>query len=93
MKICIDEATQEVEEAKSIWDEAVKNKKLPLQKKNIYKVKKENLDKLISINDDDGRLQFMIAQLKFYSKLLVSNQRKIVALVKIVRPQDQFGKT
>ena len=30
MKICIDEATQEVEEAKSIWDEAVKNKKLPL---------------------------------------------------------------
>ena len=30
MKICIDEATQEVEEAKRIWDEAVKMKKLPL---------------------------------------------------------------
>ena len=93
MEDIIDQAKQEVEEAKRIWDEAVKIKKLPKQKEGIYNKKKEKLEELQSINDDKGRLQFLIAQLKFYSKILVSNQRKIVVLAKLVRPQDQFGKT
>ena len=43
MEDIIDQAKQEVEEAKRIWDEAVKIKKLPKQKEGIYNKKKRNL--------------------------------------------------
>ena len=56
MENIIDEAKQEVQEAKRIWDEAVKINRLPNQKKGIYNKKKEKLDELESINDVDGRL-------------------------------------